>query len=502
MIKVFISYRRADSATISGRIYDRLVDHLSRKRVFKDVDDIPPGVDFRTFIQQQIHQATVLVAIIGPHWADGRQPTETRRIDQNDDLVRIEIESAFSLGLTVIPVLVEGAQMPGAHELPTSLQRLATIHALVVREDPDFARDMERLIKALHQRFPHLTPDMAPEPLPSREHAPHATPTTTPPMPAGDSHPSSAASSHITAGDRRTSAAPSAPAAALARLRRLAQAGAWRWPMLAVSMVVLAAVVAVVVSWGPLLNGTGLAGWLSPSSPSATYTSTTGDLPTLPAVTEVPITQTPGLVLSFPYKANAPGPVCDKGHVPWGVFDQSDLHCFASYTHVTGGLADTACSASCTAGETLTWGTGIAGLEPPSYFTISIDMRNIASNTTAFIGFEVYSNDSSWAQYQFDLTANGSYQMVRCSSTPADNCLPHWHMGTVLSSGSLGAGAHIISLSLRRGGTVAWEADGATLAHATETPVAPVVDIYLGIDTTSATPAGQADFADFTCASV
>ena len=88
------------------------------------------------------------------------------------------------------------------------------------------------------------------------------------------------------------------------------------------------------------------------------------------------------------------------------------------------------------------------------------------------------------------------------SSTGADDCLPHWHMGTVLGSGAFGTGAHTITLSLRRGRTVVWEADAATLAHATETPVAPVVDIYLGIDTTSATPAGQADCANHTCASL
>lgn len=70
MAKVFISYPRADSASVSGRIYDRLVAQLGRGNVFKDVDDIPPGVNFGAYIQGSLRQCAVALVIIGPRWLD------------------------------------------------------------------------------------------------------------------------------------------------------------------------------------------------------------------------------------------------------------------------------------------------------------------------------------------------------------------------------------------------------------------------------------------------
>lgn len=151
MAKVFISYRRADSAAISGRIYDRLVAKFRRKNVFKDVDDIPAGVDFGDYIQRSLREWGVMLVVIGRDWLDARASdgNRSRRLDNPTDWVRVEIETALALGLTIIPLLVEGAVMPQVTELPESLGELPRINSLLVRNDPDFVHDMERVIHAV-----------------------------------------------------------------------------------------------------------------------------------------------------------------------------------------------------------------------------------------------------------------------------------------------------------------------------------------------------------------
>src|SRR5262249_8705137 len=150
MAKIFISYRRTDSAGLSGRIYDRLAVKFGHKEIFKDVDDIPPGVNFPSYIQTALRQCSVALAIIGPRWLGASAEDGTRRLDDTGDLVRLEIETALQLGLTVIPVLVEDARMPSAAELPDSLKPLALINAVQVRNDPHFSRDIQRLIAPLN----------------------------------------------------------------------------------------------------------------------------------------------------------------------------------------------------------------------------------------------------------------------------------------------------------------------------------------------------------------
>jgi hypothetical protein len=98
MAKIFISYPRADSETFSGRIYDRLVAKYGRKNVFKDVDSIPAGVDFAEYIQVSLRKCAVELVVIGPQWLGTRTADGSPRLDDPNDLVRIEIETAFSLG--------------------------------------------------------------------------------------------------------------------------------------------------------------------------------------------------------------------------------------------------------------------------------------------------------------------------------------------------------------------------------------------------------------------
>jgi hypothetical protein len=141
MAKIFISYRRADNPTVSGRIYDHLKIRFGKRNIFKDVDDIPIGEDFGKYIKDALRESAVLLVVIGQHWL-----TETTTGIRKVDWVRIEIETALQLGLTVIPLLVDGTKMPTEDELPHSLRVLPTLNYFPLREDPDFTRDIERVI--------------------------------------------------------------------------------------------------------------------------------------------------------------------------------------------------------------------------------------------------------------------------------------------------------------------------------------------------------------------
>lgn len=146
---VFISYRRADSADVTGRIYDRLLAHFGKESIFKDVDSIPLGVDFRQHLSSAVGDCRVLLAIIGKDWLGTETGSAQRRIDDARDFVRIEIESALERSIVVIPVLVQGARMPTDSDLPRSLHSLTYRNSIAVRPDPDFHQDVARLIKSI-----------------------------------------------------------------------------------------------------------------------------------------------------------------------------------------------------------------------------------------------------------------------------------------------------------------------------------------------------------------
>jgi hypothetical protein len=145
---LFVSYRREDSADATGRLCDRLTERFGREVVFRDVDSIPLGVDFRRIIEEKVGACQVLLAVIGRDWltagAAGR-----RRLDDPDDFVRIEIEAALRRDVRVIPVLVGGARMPAAEELPESLREMVFRNGIPLRPDPDFHGDVDRLLQAL-----------------------------------------------------------------------------------------------------------------------------------------------------------------------------------------------------------------------------------------------------------------------------------------------------------------------------------------------------------------
>ena len=145
--KAFLSYRRLDSADVTGRLYDRFADALGSRRIIHDVHSIPPGVDFRDFIEAVIPTCTVMLVIIGPDWMPAPPRKAARRSKPvKEDLVRLEIMCALEHGIPVIPVLVRGAKLPTAQSLPRELRGLLRRNAVRLREDPHFRGDADRLI--------------------------------------------------------------------------------------------------------------------------------------------------------------------------------------------------------------------------------------------------------------------------------------------------------------------------------------------------------------------
>jgi len=154
-MNVFLSYRRDDSHYIADRIYDWLIQERGRRNVFKDVDSIPLGRDFRQVIHDAVHRCDVLLVVIGPGWVTVAKAPGMRRLDDPLDFVRMEIEAALERDIPIIPLLVNNTTMPTAEDLPSSLHPLAYRNGLLVRPDPDFHHDMGRLIAILSKtRFP------------------------------------------------------------------------------------------------------------------------------------------------------------------------------------------------------------------------------------------------------------------------------------------------------------------------------------------------------------
>ena len=153
MAKIFISYRRGDSAGHAGRLYDRLSDHFGPDEVFMDVDAIKPGRNFVDEVRQAVGACDGLVAIIGREWLSISDSTGAPRLNDPADIVSLEIATALERGIRVIPVLVQGAPMPAATDFPESLKQLAQRNAQEI-SDRTFNSDAQRLIEALEAPEP------------------------------------------------------------------------------------------------------------------------------------------------------------------------------------------------------------------------------------------------------------------------------------------------------------------------------------------------------------
>jgi hypothetical protein len=148
--RIFISYRRGDTTIYAGRLHDSLCTRLGDEEVFMDLDAIEPGADFVEHIEREVGSCEVLIALIGRDWVDARDADGARRLEHPDDWVRLELETGLNRDIRVIPVLVQGATMPRADELPGDLAKLARRNALEIG-DTRWRYDFDRLMEVIEK---------------------------------------------------------------------------------------------------------------------------------------------------------------------------------------------------------------------------------------------------------------------------------------------------------------------------------------------------------------
>jgi hypothetical protein len=169
MAKITISYRRDDSMDITGRIFDRLSGRYGRDSVFRDIDSIPPGRDFREHIRTSLGDSDVLMVIVGPRWMGGDRHGKPR-IQSETDYVRTEVEIALNRNIPVIPLLVGGSEMPEPGDLPDNIREFAYRNAVPIDSGRDFDHHMNGLIRATDRILQSERP-------PAIEREPRARPT-------------------------------------------------------------------------------------------------------------------------------------------------------------------------------------------------------------------------------------------------------------------------------------------------------------------------------------
>lgn len=162
--KVFVCYRREDTAGHAGRLYDRLNLRFPG-RVFMDVAGIGLGTRWAQVIEQTLESCEVVLLLIGRRWLE-RLSDGPRRIDDPDDPLRAEVTTALRLQRRIVPVLVGGAVMPAAEDLPADVAPVTAWQAVHVGDD-DFDHDAQRLIRAIERWLhdegadPHLDKEAA-----------------------------------------------------------------------------------------------------------------------------------------------------------------------------------------------------------------------------------------------------------------------------------------------------------------------------------------------------
>jgi hypothetical protein len=165
--RIFLNYRREDTAYAAGWLYARLAERFGGGQVFKDVDSIEPGEDFVRAVATAVGSCDVLLALIGDRWLTITGADGTRRLDDPGDFVRLEIEAALTRDIRVVPILVAGARMPDATDLPPSLAKLVRRQALELSPSR-FDSDLSRLLRVLDSTLAEAqAPPAGQEPAPA-----------------------------------------------------------------------------------------------------------------------------------------------------------------------------------------------------------------------------------------------------------------------------------------------------------------------------------------------
>lgn len=170
--RIFICYRRSDTAPWAGRLHDRLAQVFGEDQVFFDVHGIEPGEDFPRILEERLAQCKVMLVVIGRHWLSLREQDGSRSIDDAKDYVRREIKAALGRNIRVVPVLVNSATLPGEHELPAEIRALCDRQAVELTH-ARFLVDAQTLIETLTRATLREADELgvlpAPTPAPDRE---------------------------------------------------------------------------------------------------------------------------------------------------------------------------------------------------------------------------------------------------------------------------------------------------------------------------------------------
>jgi TIR domain len=151
MAAIFLSYRQSDSPEAVASLQDRLAQRLFGARIFRDADDLPLGVSVPTHLRQEIGDADVVLVAIGPNWTTARDEQGRRQLEDPNDVVRIAVETALRSDVPVVPVLVAGASMPAAGDLPASMRPLTTRRGMALRPGVDFRSDVDLLVTGIEK---------------------------------------------------------------------------------------------------------------------------------------------------------------------------------------------------------------------------------------------------------------------------------------------------------------------------------------------------------------
>jgi hypothetical protein len=158
---IFISYRRSDSQVVTRNIYSALAEYFGHEVVFRDIDSIPAGQNFKTYLETELDHCEVLIVVIGPTWISVRDsPTGKRRLDDPNDWVRLEIEYALKRNILVIPLLIDATLLPPEDQLPGLLKLLRERQTAKLRHNANQqldSNDLNRLIRDIqrHLETPH-----------------------------------------------------------------------------------------------------------------------------------------------------------------------------------------------------------------------------------------------------------------------------------------------------------------------------------------------------------
>jgi hypothetical protein len=158
--RIFVNYRRDDSAAHALSIAQYLEREFGSDNVFLDIDRMRAGQKFPKVLEERLTQSKVMLVVIGPTWLTAKNDAGARRIDDPEDWVHLEIARALARDLPLIPVLVGGASLPKRAELPDDLKpivdhQIATLTTNGFRNDmAGLARDVRELLGGTRRRWP------------------------------------------------------------------------------------------------------------------------------------------------------------------------------------------------------------------------------------------------------------------------------------------------------------------------------------------------------------